>query len=42
MPPPPGKPQAFDTFARPGRREFDYKSLPGDGEFDLHALGVGN
>ena len=41
-PPPPCKPQAFDTFAVPGRREFDYQSLPGDGEFDLHALGVGN
>ena len=23
-------------------REFDYQSLPGDGEFDPHALGVGN
>ena len=40
--PPPGKPRAFDTFAAPGRREFDYQSLPGDGELDLHALGVGN
>ena len=42
MPPPPGKPRAFETFAAPGRREFDYQSLPGGGEFDLHALGVGN
>ena len=40
--PPPGKPRAFDTFAVPGRREFDYQSLLGGGEFDLHALGVGN
>ena len=37
-----GIPQAFDTFAVPGRREFDYQSLPGGGEFDPHALGVGN
>ena len=42
MPPPPGIPGAFDTFAVPGRREFDYQSLPGVGEFDPHALGVGN
>ena len=35
-PPPPCKPQAFDTFAVPGRREFDYQSLPGGGEFELH------
>ena len=42
MPPPPGIPQAFDTFAVPGRREFDYQSLPEGGEFDPHALGVGN
>ena len=45
IPPPghtPGTPWAFDTFAVPGRREFDYQSLPGGGEFDPHALGVGN
>ena len=42
MPPPtPGIPRAFDTFAIPGRRKFDYQSLPGGGEFDPHALGVG-
>ena len=35
-PPPPGIPQAFDTFAVPGRREFDHQSLPGGGEFELH------
>ena len=40
--PPPGIPRAFDTFAVPGRREFDYQSLPGGGGFDPHALGVGN
>ena len=40
--PPPGIPRAFDTFAVPGRREFDYQSLSGGGEFDPHALGVGN
>ena len=40
--PPPGIPQAFDTFTVLGRREFDYQSLPGGGEFDPHALGVGN
>ena len=40
--PPPGIPRAFDTFAVPRRREFDYQSLPGGGEFDPHALGVGN
>ena len=34
--PPPGLPRAFDTFAVPGRREFDYQSLPGGGEFELH------
>ena len=39
---PPGIPQAFDTFAILGRREFDYQSLPGCGEFDPHALGVGH
>ena len=39
---PPGKPWAFDTFAVPGRREFDYQRLPRGGEFDPHALGVGN
>ena len=41
-PPRPGIPRAFDTFAFPGRREFDYQSLSGGGEFDPHALGVGN
>ena len=30
----PGIPPAFDIFAVPGRREFDYQSLPGDGEFE--------
>ena len=40
--PPPGIPRAFDTFAVPERRELDYQSLPGGGEFDPHALGVGN
>ena len=43
--PPPGIPRAFDsfdTFAVLGRREFDYQSLPGGGEFDPHALGMGN
>ena len=40
--PPPGIPRAFDTFAVPGRREFDHQSLPEGGEFDSHALGVGN
>ena len=30
----PGIPRAFDVFAVPGRREFDYQSLPGDGEFE--------
>ena len=40
--PPPGIPRVFDTFAVPGRREFDYQSFPGGGEFDPHALGVGN
>ena len=39
---PPGIPRAFDTFAVPGRREFDYQSLSPGGEFDPHALGVGN
>ena len=34
--PPPGIPRAFDTFASPRRREFDYQSLPGGGEFGLH------
>ena len=33
---PPGIPRAFDTFAFPGRREFDDQSLPGGGEFELH------
>ena len=35
--PPPstgGIPWAFDTFAVQGRREFDYQSLPGGGEFE--------
>ena len=41
-PTPPGTPRAFDTFADPGRRKFDYQSLPGGGKSDLHALGVGN
>ena len=31
MPPPPGIPRAFDTFAVPGRREFDYQSSRGWG-----------
>ena len=35
-------PRAFDTFAVPERREFDKQSLPGVGEFDPRALGVGN
>ena len=34
--PPPGIPRVFDTFAAPGRREFDDQSLPGGGEFELH------
>ena len=34
----PGIPRAFDSFAVPGRREFDYQSLPGGGEFDPHAF----
>ena len=42
LPAPPGIPRAFDTFAVPGRREFDYRSLPGCGEFVPNALGVGN
>ena len=33
---PPGIPRAFDTFAVPGRREFDYQNLLGGGEFELH------
>ena len=41
-PPPSGIPRKFDTFAVPGRREFDYQSLSWGGEFDPHALGVGN
>ena len=41
-PPPPGIPRAFDTFVVPGRREFDYQSLPGGGYFEPHAKGVGN
>ena len=40
--PPTGIPRTFDTFAVPERREFDYQSLPGGGEFDPHALGVEN
>ena len=39
---PPGISRAFDTLDVPGRREFDYQSLPRGGEFDAHALGVGN
>ena len=37
-PPPPGghTPGTFYTFAVPGKREFDYQSLPGGGEFELH------
>ena len=31
---PPGIPRAFDTFVVPERREFDYQTLPGGGEFD--------
>ena len=42
IPPPPSKPRVFDTFAVPGRRELVYQSLPVGGEFDPHALGVGN
>ena len=38
MPPPPG----IWHLCRPGRREFDYQSVPGGGEFDPHALGVGD
>ena len=43
-PPPPsqGIPRAFDAFAVPGRREFDYQSFPGGGKFGPHALGVGD
>ena len=33
-PPPPGIPQAFDTFVVPGRREFDYQSLQGVGNLN--------
>ena len=40
--PSPGIPRVVDTFAVPWRREFDYQSLPGGGEFDPHALGVEN
>ena len=40
--PSPGIPREFDTSAVPGRREFDYQSPLGGGEFDPHALGVGN
>ena len=36
-PPPPAYPGI-----PPGRREFDHQSLPGGGEFDPHALCVGN
>ena len=35
-PPPSGIPRKFDTFAVPGRREFDYQSLSWGGEFELH------
>ena len=38
----PGIPRAFDTFAVPGRRELDYQSRPGGGEFDPGVSGVGN
>ena len=41
-PPTPSIPRTFDTFPVPGRREFDYQSLLGGGEFDPHVLGVGN
>ena len=34
--------RAFDTFAVPERREFDYQNLPGGGEFDPHVLEEGN
>ena len=37
IPPPPDIPQAFDTFAVPERREFDYQNFPVGGEFDSHA-----
>ena len=37
-----GIPREFDTSGVPGRREFDYQSPLGGGEFDPHALGVGN
>ena len=37
IPPPPAYPGI-----PPGRREFDHQSLPGGGEFDPHALWVGN
>ena len=40
-PPHPGTPRAFDTFVVSGRREFDYQSLPGCGEFEPHARGWG-
>ena len=33
---PPGIPRAFDTFAVPGRREFNHQSLAGGGEFEFH------
>ena len=33
---PPSISWAFDTFTVPGRREFDYESPPGGGEFELH------
>ena len=36
-PHPPGIPRAFDAFAVPRRREFDYQCLPGAGEFDPHS-----
>ena len=36
-PPPTGIPCSFDTLAVPGRMEFDYQSLPGGGEFELHS-----
>ena len=39
IPPPtprPGIPRASETFAVPWRREFNYQSPPGGGEFELH------
>jgi len=36
------KQQVRNASKNPERREFDYQSLPGGGEFDPHAVGVGN